>query len=319
MYKSVLPEILSLYGVNYRQIRACQKGYRNEIWPILTNDGQMINVTFFKREAGIVDRVNRADEVSGFLYQHNLPVRRRIDPRIIKLKSGDYVIYAAIYNYLPGNTIPWEAYTMEHLKNLGATLSNMHYVLKNKSIDNLPSVYDEYLEIIGRMLAYFSDENITQAISGKLKIKINLDILKSYVKLLESVRLSPNQQPLHMDFVRGNVLFEGKDISGIIDFEKTAHGHNVVDIARTLAFLLVDCKYKTNDKVIKYFLQSGYQKRGQNKDIGDDDIRSKFVDMFLIYDFYKFLRHNPYESLSQNEHFIRTKDILIKCGVIIYE
>lgn len=319
MDKLALPKALSAYGIKYQHIFDSQKGYRNEIWPVLTESGQMINVTFFKREAGIVDRVNRADEVSDFLYQHNLPVRRRIDSRILRLKSGDCVIYAAIYNYLPGKTIPWEAYTMEHLKNLGATLSDMHFILKNKSIDNLPSVYDEYLEIIGRMRAYFNDENVTMAISNKLKLKIDLDIIKSFVALLENMRSLPNQQPLHMDFVRGNVLFEGKEVSGIIDFEKTAYGHSVVDIARTLAFLLVDCKYKTNEKVIKYFLHSGYQKRGQNKDIGDDDIRSKFVDMFLAYDFYKFLRHNPYESLSQNEHFIRTKDILIKCGVIIYE
>jgi hypothetical protein len=122
-----------------------------------------------------------------------------------------------------------------------------------------------------------------------------------------------------MDFVRGNILFEGDEISGILDFEKTASGHTVMDISRTLAFLLVDCKYKTIDKVIKYFLYSGYQKRGKNKDIGNDADRKILVEMFLFYDLYKFLLHNPYEFLQQNEHYVRTKDILIGRGVLLYK
>lgn len=122
-----------------------------------------------------------------------------------------------------------------------------------------------------------------------------------------------------MDFVRGNILFEDTDISGILDFEKTASGHTIVDIARTLAFLLVDCKYKPYDKVDKYFLYSGYQKRGRSKDIGNDDDRNQFVEMFLFYDLYKFLLHNPYESLRLNEHHVRTKDILVRYGVVLLE
>ncbi|MDK2899446.1 MAG: hypothetical protein PWQ10_633 [Patescibacteria group bacterium] len=318
MYEFVLPKILNAYGINYLRIYDCQKGYRNEIWPVLTSDNQIINVTFFKREVGIVDRIRRADDVSEYLWQNKMAVRRRIYPQIIRLKSKKQVIYAAVYNYLPGKTIPWEAYTMEHIKNLGAKMSDIHYILANKEFVNLPSVYDEYLSIVSRMIIYFEDKNVKRAISDKLKLKVDVDSLKSYIKLLENMKLLPNQQALHMDFVRGNVLFAEKEISGVIDFEKAALGHCVVDIARTLAFLLVDCKYKTNEKVYKYFLYSGYKKRGRNKDIGNDMIRNKLVNMFLMYDFYKFLRHNHYESLSLNEHFIRTKDILIKYGVIIY-
>jgi Ser/Thr protein kinase RdoA (MazF antagonist) len=42
-------------------------------------------------------------------------------------------------------------------------------------------------------------------------------------------------------------------ITGIIDFEKTAAGPRIFDIARTLAFLLVDCKAKTPAQVTNYF------------------------------------------------------------------
>jgi len=316
MYEFALPRVLSAYGIDYQRVYECQKGYRNEIWPVLTSDGRMLNVTFYKRESGIKDRIRRADAASEYLALFGMPTRKRVDGRILTLKSGVIAINISVYNYLPGNTIPWEAYTMSHIKLLGMTMSNMHSLLSTMSPDNFPSVYDEYDLIIKRMRGYFSKSAIKNTIKKKLYLQIDIERLNQYDQLLQAHRTMPKQQVLHMDFVRGNILFDNKAVSGILDFEKTAVGHTVVDIARTLAFLLVDCKYKTPDKVNKYFLYSGYQKRGHNKDIGDDNLRDQFVEMFLFYDFYKFLLHNPYESLHLNEHYVRTKDILVKRGVI---
>lgn len=316
MYEFVLSEVLKKYDVKYRKIFDCQKGYRNEIWPVLTSDNQMINVTFYKRETGIIDRIHRADEVSEYLASMGMPSRKRFDKRILTFKNGETETSIGVYEYLPGETIPWEAYTMSHIKTLGSTMSDMHFMLSDKQAANFPSVYDEYLSIIECMKAYFSDINVQDAIKQKLKIRINAHSLNRYEKLLQEYKSKEGQQVLHMDFVRGNILYDGKQISGILDFEKTAIGHTVVDISRTLAFLLVDCKYKEPRKVCKYFLLSGYQKRGQNKDIGDDAVRNQLVEMFLSHDLYKFMLHNPYESLIENEHYMRTRDMLLGLGVI---
>jgi len=319
MYQQILPMVLDKYGIKYWQIFDCQHGYRNEIWPVLTDDGRMINTTFYKREPGIVGRIKRADSATEFLADAGMPTRRRFDQRILILKSGNFTTNVGVYEYLPGATIPWEAYTMEYIKNLGGTMSNMHFHLLQMHTNGFPSVYDEYLAIIDRMMLYFAEPAIKKAILVKLGLRFNTEKLADYAELLDKLTMSQGQQVLHMDFVRGNILFQDDTISGILDFEKTAVGHTVMDIARTLAFLLVDCKYKQPSKVIKYFLYSGYLKRGQNKDIGDNQTRNRLVEMFLVYDFYKFLRHNPYESLLLNEHFMRTKDILVKRGVILYK
>ncbi len=319
MYKSALPRVLKFYGVEYQRIFDFQKGYRNEIWPVLTSDNQMLNVTFYKREAGIVNRIARADKVSAFVADQGLPARQRFDNRTLTLKNENITTYIGVYDYLPGQTIPWESYTMEKIKTLGATMSNMHFILSAGPLVALPSVYDDYIEIVGRMKQYFLQPTVADAIAQKLNLKVSSDRFDNYINLLELYKTKSGQQPLHMDFVRGNILFDGDVISGILDFEKTALGHPVMDISRTLAFLMVDCKYKTIDKVVKYFLYSGYQKRGKNKDIGNDTDRNKLVEMFLMYDFYKFLRHNPYESLSLNQHYLRTADILAKRGVIFYK
>lgn len=194
----------------------------------------------------------------------------------------------------------------------------MHGLLKHTpfTLDN--SVTDEYLAIARRMHGYFQEAGVQQALHAKLELEANVP--DRFFALLESCAGLPNQQALHMDFVRGNILFDDRaNITGVLDFEKAAWGHPLFDIARTLAFLPVDCKYKTEVEVRKYFLMSGYNKHG----LGTFKITSRnarllerLTDLFLFYDFYKFLRHNPYESLPRNEHFVRTRDLLIKHRVI---
>ena len=323
MYGSVVKDVLRAYGIEYTAIYDHQKGYRNEIWPVRTVTDQMINVTFYKREDGIVGRIQRADAVSEYLVTRGMQTRQRFDTRILQVRNSDVSTSVGVYTYLPGKTIPWEAYTMAHLKLLGKTMSDMHALLAAMPNDPaLPLVYDEYYAIIKRMYRYFSQSTVKSAMKQKLQLSIDTANIESHGSYLKECQLLPGQQALHMDFVRGNILFNGSEptgdlvISGVLDFEKTAFGHPVMDIARTLAFLLVDCKYKAPEKTEKYFLYSGYQKRGSAKDIRDDLLRIGLVRLFLTYDFYKFLRHNPYESLHENEHYLRTRDILLEHNMI---
>jgi Ser/Thr protein kinase RdoA (MazF antagonist) len=327
MYEPILKEVLGAYGIRPRKVHAYQKGYRNEIWPVELDDGSFVNLTFFKREDGIVERVRRTDAVSEYLASHGMPTRRRVDQRILQLKSSGSVTLAGVYTYLPGHTIPWEAYTMNHLKLLGKAMSDMHAMLAGMPNANLPSVYDEYMTILQRMRRYFATSQVNSAMRSKLNVTVKPSAFDDSLALLEGPHPDP-QQPLHMDFVRGNILFGGPAIpeftlgkvrlSGILDFEKTALGNPIVDVARTLAFLLVDCKYKQPQKVYKYFFQSGYAKRGATTTPLDTELLKKYVNLFLLYDFYKFLRHNPYESLAANEHYVRTRDILHERNVVRY-
>jgi Ser/Thr protein kinase RdoA (MazF antagonist) len=327
MYGAIVEKVLAAYGIQPRKIHAHQKGYRNEIWPVELHDGTLVNLTFFKREDGIAQRVRRTDAVSEYVADRGLPARRRLDQRILQLKSGSGTILAGLYEYLPGRTVPWEAYTMDHLKLLGKAMSDMHVRLKDMPDANLPSVYGEYADIFERVLRYFSAPQVTGAMRQKLNVAVEPGVLEDALVLLKNPSAGP-QQPLHMDFVRGNILFGGTTIpdltlhkvrlSGILDFEKTALGSPVVDIARTLAFLLVDCKYKQSQKVYKYFLQSGYMKRGASSMPPDSELLEKYVNLFLLHDFYKFLRHNPYESLAANEHYVRTRHILHERNMVRY-
>lgn len=309
-----MQRILQQYGLAPLRIHEVQKGYRNESYAADLPNGRTVNLILYKREEGILEKIRGANRVANFLAEQGLPARKQIDPRIMQLRSGDFVKYAALYNYLPGKTIPWEGYTMDRIKQLGKTMSDMHFILRKLPPGDLPFVVDECRALLTRMEKYFAEDGVHDAMAAKLGLAI-FDTTRLRPALTECVNLP--HQALHMDFVRGNILFTENEpqITGILDFEKTASGPVIFDIARTLAFLIIDCKYKEEAKVRKYFLHSGYNKRGQS-DFAPTPLLEDLLNFFLLHDFYKFLRHNPYESLHENEHFVRTRDFLLKRNIL---
>lgn len=325
--RPVIEKVLTAYGVSYVNIHDPQKGYRNQSFAVERDDGHLLNLILYKSEPGILARIQAANAVSDYLAARGFPSRRTANSRIVRLQSPGRQKFGALYHYLDGQTIPWEAYNQDHIKLLGKTMSDMHAALADFRTADLPDVADEYLEIVHRMRRYFADEAVQQALNDKLLLHVVPGTFSQFELLLRTAKLLPAQQPLHMDFVRSNILFQDDPleaggfkvrISGILDFEKTALGHPLLDVARTLAFLLVDCKYKQPQKVRKYFLGSGYIKRGQGilpaKHLS---MLEPLVELFLFYDLYKFLRHNPYESLPDNEHFIRTVQMLIPRHLVV--
>jgi Ser/Thr protein kinase RdoA (MazF antagonist) len=305
-------KIYAAYGVTPVRLLPVQKGYRNESHPAVLTDGSKVNLIIYKSEPEILPRVKAANAVADYLSEKGLPTRRTIDKRVLKLSNTRDNRYASLYTYLDGETIPWEGYTREHIKELGRAMSDMHYELKQMPGDALPGIASEYRAIFSRMRHYFDDPSVVRAMRDKLGLAQEARQLEYAQKLLSAFEQAASQQPLHMDFVRSNILFNGNAITGIIDFEKTGRGHPLLDIARTLAFLLVDCKHKEPSKVYKYFLKSGYGKRGKSKLPANDKLLEGLTSAFLFHDFYKFLRHNPYEHLHENEHFVRTKNMLIQ-------
>ena len=316
MSKELAKRILQRYGVKPLAVQEVQKGYRNESYAADMPSGRVMNLIIYKREPSIFDRVKNANYVSDFLAKKGLPARRTADKRTMRLSSGDYTRYAALYEYLPGRTIPWEAYTMEHIKQLGAVMSDMHHALKGLPQNDLPFVIDECRALLKRMEKYFSDDGVHDALAAKLGLSVP-DTNGLRPALDAAVNLPASA--LHMDFVRGNILFgqhQKASVTGILDFEKAAWGPLEFDIARTLAFLIIDCRYKPEAKVRKYFLHSGYNKRGAGG-FAPSELLEILVIFFLVHDFYKFLRHNPYESLEENEHFTRTRDLLLNRNILL--
>lgn len=321
----LIQAVASKYGLNNIDVLSEHRGYRNYVYRISLDKSEPACVIIYKNEPGIVSKISAAHYVSNKIKNPKLPIRRPVVDRILKIKMSAGPRYAAVYDFLPGDTIPWEAYTKDHIKCLGQNLAHLHFGLQGIPQGSLSNTSDELLELINNMDTYFNRSGIVRALRHKLQLKMSADFdeIRSRVSNIGNLK---SKQPLHMDFVRSNILFandsSGRDlkvkISGIVDFEKASYGHPVFDIARSLSFLLVDCKYKQTRKVYKYFLESGYIKRGgsdlPNKHRGEIQ---NLINVFLLYDFYKFLLHNPYEYLPKNQHFKRTVKLLVMSGLVM--
>ena len=324
----LIQRVAAAYGRPAKHVHAPQSGYRNTSFALDLESGGQANLIVYKREDHILPRIQLAGILGKYLHAQGLPVRYPLDSRITAIQSPRGTRYAALYNYLPGHTIPWEGYTRRHIKLIGQALSHLHYALRSSDA-KAPHVADEYLAIFRRMFDYFSDPRVAQAMELKLALRLDPYQITRHQRLLHHAKTFPASQLLHMDFVRSNLLFGssldaptsrfkrgGVVLTGIIDFEKAAVGHPLFDIARTLAFLLVDSN-KSPKQIRKYFLISGYSKRGPVQYRTDwDPLLAHLIDLFLLHDFYKFLCHNPYESLADNQHFIRTRDLLLERHLI---
>jgi Ser/Thr protein kinase RdoA (MazF antagonist) len=323
----LVDRLLRSYELDYTCLYPRQMGYRNRSFAFTRPDGTVGNLILYKSEPGILAKIRAANSVSNYLNKQGFPTRTTISSKTVCMRAPNKIKYGAVYTYLPGATIPWEGYTMKHLKVLGMALGRMHQSLALMlHPKTLPDVIREYETITVRNAVYFDSPDVRRALETKLQIVVDSHVTRLQLKLLKYAQKFPEVQVLHMDFVRSNLLFADAKgdfsvgsvvISGILDFEKTAIGLPVFDVARTLAFLLVDCRYKTALQIRHYFLYSGYLKRG-GQALAHLELLEPLVNLFLTYDFYKFLRHNPYESLPDNEHFVRTRDLLASRGLITY-
>ena len=334
MYQRIVADAAQQFGLHAIHIKPPQKGYRNESYAITLASGEVVNLLFYKREPAIMERIRRADAFSEAAAQTGYPVRCRYDTRTLQIKTARGVSYAALYTYLPGATIPWESYSRGHIKLLGWAMSDLHALPTSGNTNRISNEIDELLE---RMKAYLCSPDVKGAMGAKLSLALHPAVFKRLHRLLTALEQSTLVAPLHMDLVRGNALFapasptdvwqiKNVALTGVIDFEKASAGPPILDIARTLAFLLVDCPLYSAAKIEKYFVVSGYNKRGTSQfdyaKIVDGythyQLLHGLVGLFLLHDFYKFLRHTPYESLAENHHYTRTRDMLIQRDMLRY-
>ncbi len=332
------------YHQNDISIKPTQSGYRNSIIPIEIHGDkpEKLALIFYKREPKILEKIKLTNLISNQLANNGWPTRQTIstnNQEILKLHTRDKTIFCCLYNYLDGSTIEWESYSKKHIKLLGQVLGYLHQDLERIShnINIIASKECSNLQQkLTKMNNYFTNIETQTAIEQKLKLRINPVYLSRYAKLLKWLNAHKKSQLLHLDFVRGNILFKNITnchfddkfvlkleqktvtnkslaVTGVLDFEKAALGPRELDISRTLAFLLVDCKNKNPQKIVKYFIDSGYVKR-VNIAQPNHLLITELVFMYLLIDLYQFFKHNPYEYLYQNQHFLRTRDYLIKYG-----
>ncbi len=316
-------------------LRKFNEGYMNNCLEISfpNRDGKFIIIVYNalnyflpKHKA----QLEQAYETAEILSRHGIPCRipHKTDTGRhlieVKIPGSENKHFFGIYNFLPGSTLPWEGWTRRHLRSLGSTMAKMHEIWKAARIDtqNLPE-WNSYLNHDYEHLCGYFIKNAPY-IQSKLSLKFDKEACDQLIDSIKQLSQSFESQLIHYDLVRGNVLFSDKKekliypIIGIIDFEKVMLAPVIVDIARTLAFLIVDCKYKTENEISRYFFDEGCLAQSENQQAKKFSLEAlkPLVLYFWLRDLWKFLLSNPYESLKENYHFNKTVEQLIKHKLI---
>jgi Ser/Thr protein kinase RdoA (MazF antagonist) len=322
--------ILSL-GSTKVTIHEYSQGYMNHVLQVDINAARYVVVIYnsmrYRGQSG-VDFISELSRISEYLNAKNFPARRAI-----LAKRGVFVSQmllegqnsnphlVGLYEYLPGNTLEWDGYTRRHLRALGEKMGQMHNLLSEYNSGKRPSAIQEWPEYFERdnkrLMTYIGKH--TKSITKKLQLKVHLNEVEKLIKTLgqQIGEIPLRSQLIHCDFVRGNILFSETKLNntypiiGVLDFEKMLYGPVIVDVARTLAFLLVDCRYKTEAEILKYFLHEGYIVLGKGSVLSVLELDPYMV-YFWLRDFWKFLECNPYEDLKKNYHFNKTVEILME-------
>ncbi len=295
--------ILKKYGFHPQELIFKTHGYRNKIFVFRLYNNKKIILIQYKNEQNILEKIKNANNIGNFLYENGFVSRHNfnLDSRI--LKSNKH--FFSIYDFIDGQTVMWNL-NKKQIYELGSMMSLMHKILNfYEKKQDIPSFKPFFLKKIKQIQKYIKKN--TPFIKNKLHINIKTQNIEKLFFSIKDIDLY-HQIPLHLDFVRSNILFD-KDlikIVGVLDFEKTMVGAPIVDISRTIAFLLTDTN-KPFSKVEKYFF-----KHFENKQNIKIQYLHDFVISFLLVDLYNFLLHNPYEYLKYNKHFRKTLTILLQ-------
>lgn len=317
---SFLKRISEIYNIDFERVELySESGYRNKNIKLISNN-KTFNFVIYKNDIQDIQRIDAINSFSNHLSNLKFPTRKTIKTAkgesVIKVAFKNKNYLACLYNYLDGHTIPWEEWNRKHLTLLGQFMATMHIEAQEYKKEGLRLQKKIINKLIERQEDYFERYGIADAINSKLGVSLNKKKIDKLFKLVGELD-EKDETILHMDLVRGNVLFKEENnnvkLSGVIDFEKVAIGSIEYDLARTFAFLLVDCKFKAPKEIENYFLKS-YLKIYKNKI--DKKKFQILVNFFLLFDMYKFLIYTPFEALNNNEHFIRTKNLLISTGML---
>ncbi len=142
-----------------------------------------------------------------------------------------------IYPYVEGS--PIKEYDNTTIKNIARALATYHKYVKNVKITNNRKV--KSLTEISKKYKDMRREKSNNP-ANKLMLE-NVDFFERVLEKIKKINFNTKQVPIHYDFHKGNLLFNKKQVVGILDFERLIYAPRILDIAH-----LVKCTYEKNKR-----------------------------------------------------------------------
>ncbi|HEY6559507.1 MAG TPA: homoserine kinase [Polyangiaceae bacterium] len=213
--------ILSLYGVSLAELEALHAGSVNSNFRVRDASG----TTFFLRLYEEQDAEGAAREVALLRRLHAASVpsalpRQRRDGMWLAEHAGKPV---ALFEWVDGTIVCQKEVTVEHCARIGAALARVHLSGGSALSEGRFRVED-----LQRRLDSVEESAAPELVAAAREIR---DALRAYAARRDGAL---PKGLIHGDLFRDNVLWRGKEIAALLDFESASQGPFVYDVMVTL-------------------------------------------------------------------------------------
>lgn len=245
-----IQEILNQYDLGMLQsFHGITGGTLNSNYELTTSKGHYV-LTLFERDA--LETIKPTLKIIEQLAQQQIPC-----PVALYNQAGDNIQMIrnkpmAIVNYLPGEHVKY--FSATHVVNVATMLAKLHIVLKNYSFQGKNVRSQQWVVDTARK------------VMDKLSLQ-QQELLVQELIFLDSVKLpSLPQGVIHGDLFRDNILFDGNNITGVLDLYDCCFDYWVLDIAIAVNDCCLNQAGIVDKQLSDIFLQHYQQQRQLTKD-----------------------------------------------------
>jgi homoserine kinase type II len=215
-------------------------GWVNYNYLLRTDKGKfVVRILGSKIKKETIKRLGNEFKLLEYLHQKEFPYQI---PYPLKNMVGDYLTKRSkqffwVYPYLEGS--PIKDYENKSIRSIVKALATYHkYIEKfklkdNRKIDSVEKTAKKYKEL--KKLKPLDSVN-------NLMLE-NIGFFEESLNKLKKINFNTKKVPIHYDFHKGNLLFDRKNVVGILDFERMLYAPRILDIAH-----LIKCTYKKNKR-----------------------------------------------------------------------
>ncbi|MCK5129374.1 MAG: phosphotransferase [Clostridiales bacterium] len=222
------------------------------------------NTEYLLKTKNNVQQIDAEAELLTYLADNSIPIavplRTRDNRLFATYLDNNYVLY----KFINGNHIRCESFDeyAEAARVYGSVLAKFHKVIKNyvgnieyiKDMNLHNQIFTWALPIIEKQQRYAKIRDIVFEIKDDLS-EVFIDLPKQFI---------------HRDFHEDNILFDGKRLIGIIDFDSCMIGYKVYDICYILTSILLNdldsIEFKANWIKLIPILLNSYLKENELED-----------------------------------------------------
>lgn len=280
LHKNDIQTIANRYHLSINKFEYIDGGAGNSSYLLYTNQGKYV-LTIFEISMA---RVAKMGKLLLWLEDHDFPGVRVLPQTTGELTMAYLEKPIMLKHYIEGQVCKNLDNTM--LEQIGETMARLHQI---SAPDYLPNGYAYNMRAFSNAIGQEIDPEFETWLGNKF----------SY--LIQHIPPELPRSLIHADLFYDNVLFQGKNLRALIDFEDACYDYRVFDLGMGIFGLC------TNDNKILFekaraFIK-GYQKQNQLKDQEIDSLKL-FVEYAAIgiayWRFWMYNIHTPVQKKKRS-------------------